>query len=273
MTKEFPYSTVLVLGATSGIGLALSEKLIADGSFVIGVGRRQENLDSFVEKHGREKAAGVRFDITDLEGIPSFVEKVTKDFPKLDCVFLNSGIQRGMDFTKPETLDLPSVQKEMTTNYTAHVHFLKYLLPFLQSHSSPTSLIFTTSGLALVPLLRAPNYSASKAAMHHLILCLRQQLSDMPKNNVKVVEILPPAVQTELHDEKHQPDIKNGASIGMTMGEFMKEAWEGLCEGKDDVPVGTSRRSYGEDGQGWEMKRQEAFRGMVAMIKKMMEGK
>jgi len=271
--QEFPYSTVLVLGATSGIGLALAEKLISNGSFVIGVGRRQENLDSLVKKHGSEKAAGVKFDITDLEGIPSFVEKVTKDFPKLDCVFLNSGIQRGIDFTKPETINLDSVKAEMTTNYTSQVHLIKYLLPFLQAQSSPTSLIFTTSGLALVPLLRAPNYSASKAAMHHLILCLRCQLQDMQGNNVKIMEILPPAVQTELHDEKHQPDIKDGKNIGMTMDEFMGEAWEGLCAAKDDVPVGLSKRSYGENGDGWEVKRQEAFKVMVEGMKKMMAGK
>jgi NADP-dependent 3-hydroxy acid dehydrogenase YdfG len=72
---QFHYKTVLVLGATSGIGLALSEKLLENGSFVIAVGRRQENLDSLVKKHGSKKAAGVKFDITNLEGIPGFIEK------------------------------------------------------------------------------------------------------------------------------------------------------------------------------------------------------
>jgi short-subunit dehydrogenase involved in D-alanine esterification of teichoic acids len=161
----------------------------------------------------------------------------------------------------------------MTTNYTSQVHLVRYLLPFLQGQSTPTSLIFTTSGLALVPLLRAPNYSASKAAMHHFILCLRRQLSDLPSNNVKIVEILPPAVQTELHDAKHQPDIKDGHKIGMTMEDFMKEAWEGLCEGKSDVPVGMSKMHYGKDGEGWEVQRQKAFGQMVEGMKKMMENK
>lgn len=71
----FPYKNVLVIGATSGIGLALAERLIENGSKVIAVGRRQENLNSFVQKHGGSKAASVNFDITDLEGIPSFVKK------------------------------------------------------------------------------------------------------------------------------------------------------------------------------------------------------
>lgn len=37
---------------------------------------------------------------------------------------------------------------------------------------------------------------------------------------IKVIEIYPPAVRTELHDEIHQPDIKNGRSMGMPLDEF-----------------------------------------------------
>ncbi len=73
---SFPYNTVLVLGATSGIGLALSEKMIENGSYVIAVGRRKKNLDEFVEKHGKGKTSTVEFDITELDSIPSFVEKL-----------------------------------------------------------------------------------------------------------------------------------------------------------------------------------------------------
>ena len=69
---SFPYKTVLVVGATSGIGLALAEKLISNGSHVIAVGRREENLDALVQKHGKEKISSVQFDITDLKAIPSF---------------------------------------------------------------------------------------------------------------------------------------------------------------------------------------------------------
>lgn len=73
-TMSFPYKTVLVLGATSGIGLALAEKMIENGCHVIAVGRRKEHLDSFVSKHGKEKASSFTFDITDLSSIPSFAE-------------------------------------------------------------------------------------------------------------------------------------------------------------------------------------------------------
>jgi len=66
-------------------------------------------------------------------------------------------------------------------------------------------------------------------------MCLRRQLEG---SSVKVIELFPPAVQTELHDAKHQPGIKDGRSIGMPIGEFMKTAWEGIVEGKEEIPVG-----------------------------------
>jgi len=259
---SFPYKTVLVIGATSGIGLALAEKLIENGSYVIAVGRRQENLESLISKHGKEKVSSFKFDITDLASIPSFAEKVIKQHPSLDSVILNSGIQRKIDFTKPESIDLDAVEAELTTNYTSPLHLVAAFLPHLQRQSSPTSLIFTTSGLALVPILRCPNYCASKAAMHHVILVLREQLKESG-SSVKVIEVLPPAVQTELHDAKHQPDIKDGGSIGMPLKEFTEECWEGLCAGEEGIPVGMIKRSYNS----WEQERLKTFGQMIEMMR------
>lgn len=68
----FPYKKVLTIGATSGIGLALAEKIISNGSHVIAVGRRKKRLASLSQKHGLEKVSTFEFDITNLEAIPSF---------------------------------------------------------------------------------------------------------------------------------------------------------------------------------------------------------
>jgi short-subunit dehydrogenase involved in D-alanine esterification of teichoic acids len=184
------------------------------------------------------------------------INSITKQHPTLDCVILNAGIQRGLNFKKPETVDLDSVDVEFKTNYISPLHFTKAFLPFLQAQSSPTALIYVTSGLALVPLVRCGNYCASKAAVHHMCLTMREQLKD---SNVKIIELLPPAVQTELHDEKHQPDIKNGRSIGMPLEEFTEAAWKGLESGDEQIPVGMSERAF----EAFELKRQEVFHGMV----------
>ncbi|KAL8746668.1 MAG: hypothetical protein Q9190_001357 [Brigantiaea leucoxantha] len=85
--------------------------------------------------------------------------------------------------------------------------------------------------------MRAPNYCASKEALHYWILVLRHRLKD---SNIKVVELYPPDIQTELRDERHQPDIKNGRQIGMPLDQFTNGAYAGLAAGGDEVLVAQS---------------------------------
>jgi short-subunit dehydrogenase involved in D-alanine esterification of teichoic acids len=256
------YNKVLIIGATSGIGLAYAEKVVADGKKAIVVGRRKENLEAFAEKHGKDNVDPIVFDITKLDQIPKFVEDVVGKHPDVDSVIINSGIQRGFDFTKPETVDLTTLELEVTTNYIAYVHLTKALIPVLQKQEKETALIYTSSGLALVPLVKRLNYSATKAALHHFILALREQLKDGP-GNIKVIEIFPPAVQTELHDEKHQPDIKNGRQMGMPLDEFTDKSWEKLVQGEEQIPVGFVEQMFGK----FEKSRQESFQTMAKMAK------
>jgi short-subunit dehydrogenase involved in D-alanine esterification of teichoic acids len=56
-------------------------------------------------------------------------------------VFLNSGIQRGLFFDKPESIDLSSIQTEFTTNYLSYLALTKAFLPFLQSKKEESALI------------------------------------------------------------------------------------------------------------------------------------
>ena len=256
------YNKVLIIGATSGIGLAYAAKVVADGKKVIIVGRRKENLDAFAEKHGKDNVDPIVFDITKLDQIPKFIEDIVGKHPDLDSVIINSGIQRGFDFSKPETVDLSTLELEVTTNYIAYIHLSKALIPVFQKQKKETALIYTSSGLALVPLVKRLNYSATKAALHHFILALREQMKDGP-GNIKVVEIFPPAVQTELHDEKHQPDIKHGRQMGMPLDEFTDKSWAKLVQGEEQIPVGFVEHMFDK----FEKSRQESFQMMVKRVK------
>lgn len=69
------YKKVLIVGATSGIGEALANRLIAAGSNVIVSGRRQEKLDEFVHRHGKDKSSAAQIDVTELDKIPHFAEQ------------------------------------------------------------------------------------------------------------------------------------------------------------------------------------------------------
>ncbi|KAF2162881.1 hypothetical protein M409DRAFT_26736 [Zasmidium cellare ATCC 36951] len=236
----FDYKKVLLIGATSGIGAALAETLVENGVFVIGVGRRRERLESFAQKHGSTKTDYRVFDVNDTDTAQAFVDEIFSAHPDISFVFLNSGIQRGLDFTNPSKVDLSTLELELKTNYTAPVHLTNALLPYLTRQSSPTALAYTTTQLAIITLNSRPNYGASKAALHHFILALRAQISKSSPS-LKIIEVFPPAVQTELHDSKNQPDLKNGDQIGMPLKEFNDERWEGLKQGKEDVVVGSAK--------------------------------
>ncbi|RYP60847.1 hypothetical protein DL769_007947 [Monosporascus sp. CRB-8-3] len=261
---SFPYKTVLMIGCTAGIGLALAERMIENGIFVIGVGRRKERLDAFVAEHGSNKAAASQFDITNLDGIKDWVAKITRTYPDIDCVFLNSGIQRTLNFTKPEAIDLARVQQELTTNYTAYVALTTYLLPHLQSLAPrPAALAAVTSGLALVPLPRCANYCATKAALHSLLWSLRAQLAgDEASRHVRVIEILPPAVQTELHELQEDLRARGPTDFGMPLAEFTDEVWDALAKSEEEIPVGTVRDRFARV----EDQRREMFHHMVKMM-------
>jgi len=78
----FPYKTVLVTGATAGIGQALAERMIASGIFVIAVGRRKDRLDALVAKHGANKVAGEAFDVSDLEAMGDWAKRFVFTSPR-----------------------------------------------------------------------------------------------------------------------------------------------------------------------------------------------
>ena len=69
------------------------------------------------------------------------LRSITKSHEDLDCILINSGIQRGLDFTKPESVDLDQVQVEYTTNYLSYLALTKAFMPFLQSKDTETALM------------------------------------------------------------------------------------------------------------------------------------
>ncbi|OKL57949.1 hypothetical protein UA08_06765 [Talaromyces atroroseus] len=257
------YKKALVIGATSGIGEALTIKLVSQGSSVVVVGRRQERLGSLVTRLGAEKCSAMQFDITKLDEISAFASKVTTEHPDIDAIILNSGIQRSINFAKPETVDLKIFDEELLTNYTSIVHLTLAFLPFLKAQQTKTHLIYISATLGIIPVvLRTGGYNASKAALHHWLLVFREQLKALPDNKVKVVEVFPPAVQTELHDERHQPDLKDGGKIGMPLDDFINQTYDELVKGDDQFGIGMAKGTI----DGWEKERVNLFQKQIPIV-------
>ena len=97
------------------------------------------------------------------------------------------------DVTTPQP-DLATAEAIVTTNLLGPIRVTAALLPHLRSRPQ-SAIVNVSSGLAFVPLVRTPTYSASKAALRSYTLSLRRQLRD---TTTEVVELVPPAVQTDL---------------------------------------------------------------------------
>ena len=147
--------------------------------------------------------------------------------------------------------------------------FLPHLIS-LGKTSTPASIVLVSSGLALVPASRCPNYCASKAAAHSLAWTLRSQLSaptSPETQHIRVIEIIPPAVQTELHSL--QPDlVKMGqTAIGVPLEEYANETWNLMTaeEGtpNDEVKISLVRQRWDQI----EDNKRQAFQQMEAMFR------
>lgn len=178
---------------------------------------------------------------------------------------MNSGVQKTLNFTHPGSIDMASVENELTTNYTSYIAMIAAFLPHLQAQApKPVSLITVTSGLALVPIPRPANYCATKSALHSIMWTLRAQLSNDEKSkHIKVVEIIPPAVQTELHSLQADLVSKGEGNYGMPLKDFTDGAWIGLQKGADEIPVGDLvLKNYAA-----EAGRREAFTDILGFMK------
>lgn len=180
-------NTILITGGGSGIGAALAHEFHEAGNQVIIAGRRRDALDAVVADH--PGMAAVTLDMADAAAIPAFAQQLLADFPALNAVLLNAGIMVAED-----RIDLDVAEATIATNLLGPIRLTHALLPHLEAQPAAT-ILTVSSGLAFVPLVATPTYCATKAAIHSWSLSLRAQLQD---GNVEMVEIIPPAVQTDL---------------------------------------------------------------------------
>jgi len=221
-------NTVLITGGASGIGFALAERFLRAGSQVIICGRREEKLEEARAKH-----PGLKTRVCDLakETQRTALHKwVTKEFPRLNVLVNNAGIQRRVRL--PEELKWKPTHEEIAINLEAPVHLSALFIPHLKKQEHP-SIMNVTSGLSFAPMANVPIYCATKAALHSFTLSLRHQLSSTP---IRVIEIIPPAVNTDLGG----PGLH---TFGLPVEEFVNAVMVGLQEGSPEIAYGYSQRA------------------------------
>lgn len=186
-------NTVLVTGGASGIGLALAEQFARFGNKVIVVGRSEQKLAE--AKARNSDFTTIRCDLGKEEELNTLVRQLNDEHSELNVLINNAGIQYNYSFLEKESTQIPDkVADEISINMVVPIQLTAKLLPLLlrQNHAA---IVNVSSGLGLVPKQSAPVYCATKAGIHLFTKALRYQLES---TCIKVFEILPPIVDTEM---------------------------------------------------------------------------
>jgi len=238
-------NTVLITGATAGIGLAFAERFLKAGSTVIVVGRREALLKEIQSQHpGIHTRAA---DVGDAEQRVGLRDWVVANFPATNIVINNAGVQRHIaDLGATE--DWSETAPEIETNLGAVVHLSRLFLPHLRTVPK-AALMNVTSGLSFVPKVDVPVYCATKAAVHSFTISLREQERQRAEAAgtppVRVVEIVPPAVNTDLGG-------KGLHTFGAPLDDFADSVMQDLAAGKDVVYFGFSGKLAAASGEEWD---------------------
>lgn len=182
-------NTILVTGGGSGIGLALAQRWHDAGNTVIVTGRNAAKLEAAIA--GRANMSAAQLDVTDADAIAAFAKDIVAKHPSLNVLVNNAGIMGTEDASAKR--DLAEAEATVVTNILGPIRLTDALVDHLAAQPD-AAIVNVTSGLAFVPLPKAPTYSATKAAMHSYSVALRAQL----EGRVEVIELAPPAVRTDL---------------------------------------------------------------------------
>ena len=209
-------NTILITGGGSGIGAAIAQRFHDLANTVIVAGRRADALAATVA--GRANMHAMTLDIEDAGSIAAFGREIVAAHPALNVLINNAGIMRLE--TLDRSRDLADAEATIATNLLGPIRLIDALIDHLAA-TPDAAIVNVSSGLAFVPLVLTPTYSATKAALHSYTVSLREVLA----GRVEVIELAPPAVQTGLTPgQENRPGYQPlGAFVDEVMALFASD--------------------------------------------------
>ncbi|MEO1042216.1 MAG: SDR family oxidoreductase [Pseudomonadota bacterium] len=183
--------TILITGASTGIGAAVAQHFVDQGWNVAGSMRSPEKAGSWAEA---DNAFAPKLDVTDRGSIEEGVEATLARYGQIDVLFNNAGVSAAGPV---EGATAEEIENIFNVNLTAVVHTTKAVLPAMRSRSS--GLIMTTSSVSgLIPSPGTALYAASKFGVEGLMEAWRYELSI---HGIRVKLIEPGPIKTEMLTE------------------------------------------------------------------------
>lgn len=224
-------NTILITGGSAGIGFEIAKLFSEAGNHVIITGRDQVRLEQAKAKLGDVTA--IRADVSNAEEVNQLVATLHQDFPQLNIVVNNAGRAILYNLTNPNEDGFANAADEMLTNYLSIIRLNQALLPLLQQRAE-AAIVNVSSVVAYVPGVNLPTYAASKAALHSYTTSLRLSLE---YSSVKVFELMPPLVDTEL-------SAAIGGQHGIHPSVVAQDLFAGIKNDEFEIRVGDTAKLY-----------------------------
>jgi len=194
----FRLNSVVLTGATSGLGEEMAYRLAGQGAWLTLAARNEEKLEEVAYRCailGREKRARVQAivtDVTDEAQCKALIDAAVQAYKRVDTLLNNAGQIFKAEFGPTGSLD--PYHQMMSVNYFGALHCTRYALPHLKASQGRLA---TVSGF--MGQVGAPHYSgyvASKAAVSAFMSSLRLELAE---TKVSVTVLHPGAIKTGIH--------------------------------------------------------------------------
>lgn len=224
--------TILITGGASGIGLESAKQFLAEGAKVIITGRNQAKLDA--AKRIFPLITIIKSDVENPEDAIALYDKVAS-LGGIDILYNNAGVgSPTLNLGISNEQILKNAIYEMNINYFGVIRLNTLFIDMLKSKKE-SAIINTTSILSMVPALEEPTYAATKAALSFYTRTLRKNL-EILNSNVKVFELLPPVVETEM--------TANRSDKKMTPKKLVKGLVSGIKKDRFTIRVGDTKLLY-----------------------------
>ncbi|GAB2557850.1 SDR family oxidoreductase [Leucobacter ruminantium] len=195
MTVSLAGRTAVLTGASSGIGLAIAEALIAEGCNVVAVARSADRLAA-LEARAPDRVLAFAADVGTVASAEAAVRAAVDRFGSIDIVLPNAGVYLGGDLVDADPEDIARL---IDTNVTGVMTLMRAALPHLVAQGSG-DVIVTSSVSGHQDIHWEPVYSASKHAVLSFVHTVRRQTVE---TGVRIGAIAPGIVLNPLWGFTH----------------------------------------------------------------------
>ena len=230
-------NAILITGGATGIGYSMAKYLRERGNEVLICGRREDRLAKAAKELPGLKI--FKCDVTNPNDRAALLAYVQDSLPDINMLVNNAGIQRDIDLSKGIS-DLENGESEIRVNLEAPILLSALFTPLLAGREN-AAIINISSGLAFMPdyAVGMPIYHTTKAGLHAFSMVQRKQLAPL---GINVIEIIPPAVVSELNPEGRRKRHQSNFSYMMETDDFVFKAYAKMEQGECEIRLEQNRK-------------------------------